>query len=295
MNKTYLKYYCKICKKEICSKNAVYGSGLCGSCSQTGSKNHQHIDGRKNKQHFCSCGNKISYTTFLIKGKCRTCMGKSYSLPTVDYYCKDCGKKIHTCTGTYTALRCKSCARIEQWKLHPETNPMFGRFGELSYVWKGGKEAIKIFCTDCGKELHWSAIYQGSKRCSSCAFKGENNPMFGKLPTHGKRQYYKDICFRSSWEVKYAKYLDFNNIKWSYESKTFDLGNTTYTPDFYLPETDEYIEIKGWWSDKFDIKLKKFTSLYSNINLTVYEEGALTLLGILDESYLFSPSVVFPI
>ena len=42
----------------------------------------------------------------------------------------------------------------------------------------------------------------------------------------------KKICFRSSWEAKTAKYLDNQNIEWEYEHKTFDLGSSTYLPDF---------------------------------------------------------------
>jgi predicted nuclease of restriction endonuclease-like RecB superfamily len=80
-------------------------------------------------------------------------------------------------------------------------------------------------------------------------------------------KHYKGYLMKSSWEIKYAKYLDKNNIKWEYENKTFDLGNTTYTPDFYLPETDIYIEIKGWFRKDAKRKMKLFYKLYPKINL----------------------------
>jgi predicted nuclease of restriction endonuclease-like RecB superfamily len=60
---------------------------------------------------------------------------------------------------------------------------------------------------------------------------------------------------KSGWEEAFAKWCDRNKTKWLYESKTFNLGETTYTPDFYLSESDTYIEIKGFWRD--DAK-KKF-------------------------------------
>lgn len=164
-----------------------------------------------------------------------------------------------------------------------------------------GRTTKVYYCKICNKEINWQTATKGSGMCGSCSAKERfkdprNHPVFGKLFKQsgwkGKRIYYKDICFRSSWEVAYAKYLDFNNIIWQYEPKAFDLGNTTYRPDFYLPETNEYVEIKGWWSDKFDSKIKKFKKLYNNINLIIYEKGALNFLGILDESYLLSPSVI---
>jgi len=68
---------------------------------------------------------------------------------------------------------------------------------------------------------------------------------------HGKRSHYQSplqgqICFRSTWELAYAKYLDSIHELWMYEMETFDLGNTTYTPDFFLPRREKFIEIKGY-------------------------------------------------
>jgi len=91
--------------------------------------------------------------------------------------------------------------------------------------------------------------------------------MYGKMVTHGKGQYYKRSYMRSSWEVKYASYCIKNHIKYRYESKTFDLGNCTYTPDFYLPIQDKYIEIKGWWRDKAKMKFKLFKNQYPKIKI----------------------------
>jgi len=58
------------------------------------------------------------------------------------------------------------------------------------------------------------------------------------------------IRLRSKLEAKYAKHLDNNNIDWYYEYKSFpylDLAGIrrTYTPDFYLPVEDKYVEVKG--------------------------------------------------
>jgi hypothetical protein len=93
------------------------------------------------------------------------------------YYCKDCGKPIHFYTALYRGYRCRSCARIEQYRLHPESNPQFGKKGELSPVWLGGKEIRKRICIDCKIELNMSACYEGNKRCKSCARKAEyKNP-----------------------------------------------------------------------------------------------------------------------
>ena len=59
-----------------------------------------------------------------------------------------------------------------------------------------------------------------------------------------------EIIFANESEKEFAKILDFYSIKWQYEPKTFPLefddeGKPTlsFTPDFYLPELDLYIEL----------------------------------------------------
>jgi hypothetical protein len=46
-------------------------------------------------------------------------------------------------------------------------------------------------------------------------------------------------------EAKWAEWLDENDIIWTYETQGFDLGDTWYLPDFYLPEINTIIEVKG--------------------------------------------------
>lgn len=67
---------------------------------------------------------------------------------------------------------------------------------------------------------------------------------------HGDRYKYNDISFRSTWEVKFAKWLDSEGINFEYEKvkvKYFDpekQQDRVYYPDFYLPEYNLCIEIK---------------------------------------------------
>lgn len=57
--------------------------------------------------------------------------------------------------------------------------------------------------------------------------------------------YYKNIRMRSSWEKLFAESLDKLGLNWEYEPKTFKVGHAIrYTPDFYVPSIDTYIEIK---------------------------------------------------
>jgi len=108
-----------------------------------------------------------------------------------------------------------------------------------------------------GKSNKWGNHSKEAKEKIRITHLGDKNGMFGKSPCWKKIKY-NNIWMRSTWEVAYAKYLDKNKIKWLYELKTFDLGEYSYTPDFYLPKTDEYIEIKGYMRKKDLIRMNLF-------------------------------------
>jgi len=119
----------------------------------------------------------------------------------------------------------------------------------------------------------------------SVNMRGNKNPMFGKVPKFtGKRFYYNsplqgEVCFRSSYELAYVKYLDANKILWYYEIETFDLGDSTYTPDFFLPATEQFIEIKGYMRKKSQEKINKFLDQYP-WDLEILRRNDLIKLGI---------------
>ncbi len=204
------------------------------------------------------------------------------------YYCLDCKGEIGYVSFKYGSCRCRSCSAKERYK-NPKNNPNY----------KHGNNVKNKKCIDCGIcNIHVQAVrcLECEHRHHSSMMKGKNNPnygkprsketrekiskskkgqssgrknpMYGKL-THGKWGEYKGIKMRSSWEIKYAKYLDSQNIKWEYESKTFDLGETTYTPDFYIPRTCIFVEVKGYWREdaikKFDIFKKKYPNCIIDI------------------------------
>lgn len=79
-----------------------------------------------------------------------------------------------------------------------------------------------------------------------------------------KRMHYRynEIDLHGKWELAYAKWLDLNSIKWErckeQFSYIFEDKPRKYTPDFYLPESDEYIEIKGYKTKKDEAKWNQF-------------------------------------
>ena len=72
--------------------------------------------------------------------------------------------------------------------------------------------------------------------------------------------------FRSNWEANFARILNAYQIQFEFEPKVFTFpikrGTKGYTPDFYFPKTDEWVEIKGYLDDKSKIKIKRFKRYY---------------------------------
>jgi predicted nuclease of restriction endonuclease-like RecB superfamily len=82
-----------------------------------------------------------------------------------------------------------------------------------------------------------------------------------------KRSKYKKkdgtiVSMDSTWEVAMATRLDELHIEWQrdkkikLEYKTRGGRKRNYIPDFYLPDYDMYIEVKGYWTDAAKHKMK---------------------------------------
>ncbi len=87
------------------------------------------------------------------------------------------------------------------------------------------------------------------------------------------------ISFAHESEEEFARILDFYNLTWQYEPRTFavewdDEGNVTgsFTPDFYLPDHDLYIELttaKQPLVTKKNRKVRRLRELYREVNIKV--------------------------
>lgn len=112
-------------------------------------------------------------------------------------------------------------------------------------------------CRYCNKELVRKIYSNGRKESEKHHSRAKG----------GKRKDLDNIYFRSSWEANIARYYNYLGIKWEYEPKTFVFKNITrgsvsYTPDFYIPEEDKWIEVKGWMDSKSKTKLRRFKDQY---------------------------------
>ena len=87
----------------------------------------------------------------------------------------------------------------------------------------------------------------------------------------------KIVSMDSTWEVACALRLDELGIKWSrdpsiklpYLSEKHRKKN--YIPDFYLPELDVYVEVKGFWTDAARHKMKSVQEVNKDIKIIILE------------------------
>lgn len=63
---------------------------------------------------------------------------------------------------------------------------------------------------------------------------------------------YKGYRFRSRLEARWAVFFDSLGVRWEYEKEGFDLGKSGwYLPDFWLPDYQCWVEVKGEYSPDF--------------------------------------------
>lgn len=98
--------------------------------------------------------------------------------------------------------------------------------------------------------------------------------------SHGKRVLVGEFWMRSSYEARFARFLDSIGVEWSYEPKHFSVLNDTktYLPDFYVPTIDAFIEIKGWWRDDAKEKFDDFVASNPTLRYVLVDRGVLESL-----------------
>ncbi len=143
-------------------------------------------------------------------------------------------------------------------------------------------------CTNphCRKKFmlrFWRPASNPIKYCSrDCAIKDiggrPTSPRAARAKAGIRDDISPTIYFFSRWEANYARILNYRDVQWIHQPKTFQLKTQRYTPDFYLPEIDTYVEIENYLSDYSRNRDEQFRELYPRLKLTlILKEGYLAL------------------
>lgn len=262
IRKTSKKYYCKSenCNNFICLETFKYGGGLCKPCSSK-------LMWREHKTF------KEKIKNSYIKIECNNCG--------IIFKCRKFSNQM------FCSIRCATISKNKNRK---------------------GFKDIKVICSNCEVEFtllscefdkHINKEFKNFYCSKQCSDKGSINSI--RLNTSKslvkfyeksdvKHRKYRNAGFRedigvyvrSGWEANYIRVLNFLNIKWEYEPKIFkfEINNktTTYRPDFYLPNENLWIEVKGFWYDALSkLKYEEFSKIYNIklINSEKYKQMAL--------------------
>ena len=231
------------------------------------------------------------------KLKCRYC-GKEISINNLSRHEKACflGKKKHhndfsdkmqsLPDGLFKCLICgkifkKNGINTHIWRTHTEEGSKFNHRIKIlqsdSERWKRSNGAIKakelgktwqvseetrIKLSNASKKQVWDEQRRlNHSRAMKQAVK--NHPESYNSKNRGRvKQFQKyGVIFQGKWELYFYDYCISKNISILRNDKAFDYvwnGERKYFPDFYLPELDYYVEVKGYKTERDQYKWQQF-------------------------------------
>jgi len=148
---------------------------------------------------------------------------------------------------------------------------------ENNVKWRETAEKISKALSGKTWAEHWGEEKaQVMKEYFSQKYSGKGNPMFGKASPHRNGGFRQDLghYVRSNWEADFARILKLHHLDYQYEPKTFKLTRNNgqimhYTPDFYVPKQNTFYEIKGWFHELDEEKMKLFKEQYPEVKLVL--------------------------
>ena len=94
----------------------------------------------------------------------------------------------------------------------------------------------------------------------------------------GKGGYVNGIWMDSTWEIELANRLNSLSINWERDTGKHRLTYTDvngeerkYYPDFYLPDYDVYVEVKGYWTSETKQKMNSVIERNEQVKIIILE------------------------
>ena len=201
------------------------------------------------------------------------------------YNCSDCDKRIKKQLGFSGEPLCSKCITNRRKRNCIVCDNVFNPHTTI-----GERGKKNIFCSvSCSSKFNLKGrklSKEHKENLSKNSFNrgGYKNIKFYKIYCPHKD---KEISVQGTWELKYAKMLNESNIKWE-RNKGINLSYKkdddiirTYYPDFYLIESDTYIEIKGYYPDIDKEKMKLVKEQNPNDTIEILMKEDLIKLNIL--------------
>lgn len=191
--------------------------------------------------------------------------------------CEICGKEFKTRQGlnSHTGWHIKP-DRVSNFKIYNEKV----KEGELekkntNQFTKAKNEGKKIFVSEktkmklsnASKKQVWDEKRKEKQRRAMRKAVRDYPDSYSASNVSGRTKTleYKGFKLKGSWELEVAKWLDKQKIEWTNKVKGFEYlweGKIhIYFPDFYLPNLNKYIEVKGFERERDIAKWKAVNNL----------------------------------
>lgn len=197
--------------------------------------------------------------------KCKYCGKECKNLNSLRQHeirCKENPDRIHMVSNFI-----KYNEKVRNGEIEKINKNHFAKAKKLGLPIPTVSEETRLKISKAGKgrrhtELSKQKISRGMQRVVR-----ENPDSYSASNVNGrvKKVEYNGILLDSSWEVEVAKYLDSNNIKWERPKigleYIWENKKRIYYPDFYLPQYNMYIEVKGYERERDRCKWESLHNL----------------------------------
>ena len=264
------------------------------------------------------CGSNFLVTTkralTVVKYCSRSCKSKGMSVK-IEVKCQSCGLLfIDYPSRKYCSKACKTAGHVLFMKEHKQqiSAKLKKTYADPALRLKMSKISKRTWDRDNERLLglvkkSWENDDR-KKKAAVTARKTSSNPIVRakisetqrKRWADGKRSFisngrcgwydYKrpngtNIKLQGSWEIVYAMYLDENHISYTAHEKTLTYTDSngikrTYYPDFYLTERDEFIDVKGRYTDACREKFECIWKSNPTLKITLLRKDDLKAIGI---------------
>jgi hypothetical protein len=117
---------------------------------------------------------------------------------------------------------------------------------------------------------HWLGKSRGQASVETRA--KQSASMKGKPAAYPlKRFHYRGVPFRSTYERRVAQAFDLLGMRWEFEPRRFDCGAETYLPDFFLPDEDMYVEVKGYYGPNSATTMSLMFSAHPDVSVAILQ------------------------
>lgn len=192
---------------------------------------------------------KKSNTVSLVCLKCNKEYAKHKSKASNSKFCTKKCKDDHTSQHEEKAcLNCNVIFKSKRGKKYCKRE---------CYLQFNTHDRVDLNCNFCGEDYK-KPVGHETKYCGKvCQNKAQSSGLH-EIPSNGRLGFRYDLpsnyFFKSSLEADYARWCEFTKKPYVYEHKTFTVQyherDKQYTPDFYHPDEDRYVELKAIRRDR---------------------------------------------